>query len=74
MEAMWDDGKCNPQCNNVACDFNDCSSGQVAGQCVADQEKEGLDTASPPAEAAVRLHLDLAKPRLAINKDINQSV
>ena len=71
---MWDDGKCDPECNNVACGFNDCSAAQTATQCVSAQQADGLDTATPPADATVAMNLQFAKPRLALDENINQMV
>jgi hypothetical protein len=74
LESMWDDGKCDPECNNVACGFNDCSPAQTAAQCVVAQQAEGLDTSTPPTNASVSMHLQFDKPRLALDKDLNQMV
>ena len=74
MESMWDDGKCDPQCNNPECGFNDCSPAQTAVQCVAAQQAEGLDTSTSPANATVGLHLNFAKPRINLNVEMNSMI
>ena len=48
MQAFWSDGKCDPQCNNLACGYNDCTNAQATEKCISEQERNGVDLSTPP--------------------------
>ena len=82
MQSMWGDGICDPQCNNLACDHNDCTSDQIMDKCLAEQDISGIGISDAPRSANVpegrlvpiNLQLDLAPARLEVRTEINEMV
>ena len=73
MEQMWDDGVCDENCRNAACDFNDCSATQRAATCLDDQRASGIDYGSAPPGVEVALTIDVLEPMLEIDEGLNQA-
>jgi hypothetical protein len=52
LQDMWNNQFCDPQCNVLECDHNDCTPGQIASKCVDRTIIEGIDLSVPPGVAA----------------------
>ena len=74
MEAMWNDGRCDPNCNSIECDFNDCSPAQTASQCVHAQVEMGLDLSTAPDDSSVAMSLVLSAPSIGMSASLNKMV
>jgi len=75
MQSMWDDGKCDKECNNKECGFNDCSAEQATETCLAETEGLGEDLSVPPSRDIVELHITrVSSPSIEINIDLNTIV
>ena len=79
---MFGDGICDPQCNNHACDYNDCSAAQITAKCLVDMDNSGIDISTVPFASNLRksdlypveLSLSLNPARLLLNEDMNEMV
>jgi hypothetical protein len=86
MQSMWNNGFCEPQCNNVRCGYNDCTASQITQQCLIASDLSGVSYSTPPNHLdathqgrgavpyPVSLTLDFDPARLRIDDDINSMV
>ena len=66
-------------CNNLACEHNDCTAAQVIAKCVDEQDMSGKDFSGPPTNGSsmlvpVNLQLELTPARLEIREELNEMV
>lgn len=86
MQSMWGDSICDPNCNNLACNHDDCTSPQIIEKCVTEQDVSGVGFSDPPLAAGeykfpyneqlvpMNMQLDIKPARLEIRMDINEMV
>jgi hypothetical protein len=86
MQSMWGDSICDPNCNNLACNHDDCTSPQIIEKCVNEQDVSGVGFSEPPLAAGqykfpyneqlvpMNMQLDIKPARLEIRMDINEMV
>lgn len=74
FEAMWNDGKCDANCNNLACGFNDCSPSQSIVGCMAAQEEMGMDLSVAPDDPTIGLTLRITNPSISMDSARNKIV
>jgi len=72
MQEMWNDGVCNPSCNNFVCGHNDCTAQQIIDKCVADQDFTGIGFTSPPL-GEFEMHTSQGVPLVPINMQLRLS-
>jgi hypothetical protein len=73
MESMWNDGVCDAECQNSACDFNDCSVTQIIERCMEVQAASGIDYTSNRG-LSTEIVLRVYNPSLYIDENINTEV
>ena len=50
LESAWNNGNCEPGCNNLECGYNECTSTQIVAACVPKQELARVDYSTPPSD------------------------
>jgi hypothetical protein len=71
---MWNDGICDPNCQNLECEFNDCSISQVLDSCVAAQQSSGVDYTSPASDADLSFTAHFERPFFFIDPNLDMMV
>ena len=53
LESAWNNGACEPGCNILECDYNECTNSQIIDRCVPREELARIDYSTSPVNAQV---------------------
>jgi hypothetical protein len=74
MQHMWNDGICDPECNNLACDHNDCTAQQIIDKCIDEQDRTGIGFSGPPSDSLVPMNMQLDLAQVASTWNMRASL